>query len=1153
MPSQTVYAGAAPLHQDRPHIQGEFVEIDGAPFFCIRHYDQMPPFLMSIVSAYDHWMFLSSTGGLTAGRKEADQALFPYYTDDKLHDGAEQTGSKTILLVEKAGKTYLWEPFSSRYAGAYQVARSLYKHKFGHQVMFEEENVDLGLTFSYAWKSGDRFGWVREASLRHTGTEAVQVRLLDGVQNLLPPSVGSAMQNERSNLMDAYKKSELLPESGLGLFALSAIPVDKPEPSEALRATTVWSTGLPGAGYLLCSRQVAAFRQGQEISTEVDIRAARGAYFLHTHLDLAPGDQQNWSLVIEARQDGRQVADLHHWLQTEPDPAGQLQADINRGTERLAEIIASSDGFQHTGDTLSGARHFSNVLFNVMRGGAFWKGYLLPRADFLAFLEVHNKAEAAAWGPALSGLPEEVDIHQVWTLADTPQRRRLAYEYLPLYFSRRHGDPSRPWNRFSIQTRDDAGNPLLYFEGNWRDIFQNWEALAWSFPDFTPAMIAKFVNASTADGYNPYRITREGIDWEVLDPEDPWAFIGYWGDHQIIYLLKLMEVAWEREPDTLRRMLSQAHFAFAHVPYRIHAFDALLQDPHDTIDFDEAAEAEIERRVAQTGADGKLLWDQKGSVYQVTLTEKLLITSLTKISNLILEGGIWMNTQRPEWNDANNALVGYGISVVTLAYLRRFQAFCAKLFAQGADRYPISVEVAQWFRQTLAAIEEYASRLPCTFDDTDRMAALRAWGEPASAYREQLYARGFSGETEPLGRNELLRYFRFSQQLIDHSLQANQRSDKLFHAYNLLQVSEDGMALRLRYLYEMLEGQVAALSAGLLSPAEAVEVLDALKGSALFRTDQYSYMLYPNRDLPRFTEKNRLPAKALAEIPLLQLMHKNGDHRLVGVDQQGQAYFHGNIRNGKDVAARLDALAKEPAYRAQVEASRQAILDVFEDMFDHASFTGRSGTFFGYEGLGSIYWHMVSKLLLAVGEVYYQAVEAGASRELRSQLIEHYYEIRAGIGLDKSPALYGAFPTDPYSHTPAHAGAQQPGMTGQVKEDILSRWFELGVRVKGGSVQFLPALLRESEFLDAPESFTFYNLEGEKETLTVPARGLAFTFCQVPVVYRLGEEEGIHLYLAGGREERLPRLVLGQAHSRELFTRSGEIRRIEVYLKPHLE
>ncbi len=56
-------------------------------------------------------------------------------------------------------------------------------------------------------------------------------------------------------------------------------------------------------------------------------------------------------------------------------------------------------------------------------------------------------------------------------------------------------------------------------------------------------MIAKFVNASTVDGYNPYRITREGIDWEVEDPDDPWSHIGYWGDHQIIYLLKLLELS----------------------------------------------------------------------------------------------------------------------------------------------------------------------------------------------------------------------------------------------------------------------------------------------------------------------------------------------------------------------------------------------------------------------------------------------------------------------------------------------------------------------------------------------------------------------------------------------------------------------------------
>ena len=109
------------------------------------------------------------------------------------------------------------------------------------------------------------------------------------------------------------------------------------------------------------------------------------------------------------------------------------------------------------------------------------------------------------------------------------QLLRLCSEYLPIRFGRRHGDPSRPWNDFSIDLRDRSGDPLLSYEGNWRDIFQNWEALAFSYPEFVENIIAKFVNASTIDGYNPYRITKEGIDWEVEEPDDPWSYIGYWG------------------------------------------------------------------------------------------------------------------------------------------------------------------------------------------------------------------------------------------------------------------------------------------------------------------------------------------------------------------------------------------------------------------------------------------------------------------------------------------------------------------------------------------------------------------------------------------------------------------------------------------------
>ena len=103
---------------------------------------------------------------------------------------------------------------------------------------------------------------------------------------------------------------------------------------------------------------------------------------------------------------------------------------------------------------------------------------------------------------------------------------------------------------------------------------------------------------------------------------------------------------------------------------------------------------------------------------------------------------------------------------------------------------------------------------------------------------------------------------------------------------------------------------------------------------------------------------------------------------------------------------------------------------------------------FGFEGLGSIYWHMVSKLLLAIQENFFAARDSGTDEETCSRLGALYYAVRDGIGFNKTPSEYGAFPMDPYSHTPKHAGAQQPGMTGQVKEEVLSRFGELGVRVR---------------------------------------------------------------------------------------------------------
>src|SRR5210317_109250 len=284
-------------------VDGEAVRIDGERFYKISNYDGMRPFFMSIVSNSNHWMFISSTGGLTAGRKNSNYSLFPYYTDDKITESFETTGSKSIFRVTDAnGKTSLWEPFSNRLRGLYAINRNLYKNPYGNKLIFEEINEDLGVSYSYEWNSSEQYGFVRKSTLKNLGTTAVKIDLLDGIQNILPYGVEPALQNASSNLVDAYKKCELETDSGLGIYSLSAIIVDKAEPSEALKANLVWSLGLDQSKKLISSLQLDAFRAGQELQQELDIRAEKGAYFLNEQIALAANSSKEWMLIANVNQ-----------------------------------------------------------------------------------------------------------------------------------------------------------------------------------------------------------------------------------------------------------------------------------------------------------------------------------------------------------------------------------------------------------------------------------------------------------------------------------------------------------------------------------------------------------------------------------------------------------------------------------------------------------------------------------------------------------------------------------------------------------------------------------------------------------------------------------------------------------------------------------
>jgi hypothetical protein len=1140
-------------------VTGSLVDLDGRRFYRIAHVDRMPAFFMTLVGASDLWVFLASTGGVTAGRVEADRALFPYTTEDKVTDGARSTGGLTVLRVATDDGAVVWEPFAPLRPGDAPVERDLYKDVLGTTLVMEETRPDLGLRFRATWQTSARYGVVRGGSLAATGDVTREAEVLDGFRNVLPAGATVQVQNELSSLLDAYKRAELDPVTGLGLLYLNSHLTDLAEPSESLHANVAWHVGLEDVEHLLSDRQVTAFAFGDPVTPEAEVRGERGAYLVRSRLVVAPGQERRWSVVADVDLDAAAIVDLEADLAA-GDVATRLADDVAVTRAELERLVATADGVQLSGDELAAAHHAANVLFNLMRGGIPVDGYTVEGADVRRFVAQRSPRVAARRADVLDALPERLDVRELLaraTASGDPDLRRLAGEYLPLTFSRRHGDPSRPWNKFRIALTDDDGRTRVDYQGNWRDIFQNWEALAWSFPEYVESMTTVFLDATTADGYNPYRISRSGIDWEVPEPENPWANIGYWSDHQIVYLCKLLETSLRFHPERLPALGDDALFTHADVPYRIASYRRTVADPSSTITFDEEAHAAVERRVATEGADGRLVHRPDGDLVRVTLAEKLLLLVLAKLVNLVPEGGIWMNTQRPEWNDANNALVGRGLSVVTLAYVRRYLDVVEGLLDRDVM---VTTELADLFRDVTATLTRHVGATVEGFTDGLRRTVMDELGAAGTAYRSQVYG-GFDGHRVTLERDEVRGLLDVARRYVDSGLRANRREDGLYHSYNVLDLGPERAGIR--RLQVMLEGQVAVLSSGLLGPAEARDLLVALRTSALYRADQHSYQLYPDRELPGFLEKNCVPAARAATSPLFAALADAGDRSVVLRDREGDFRFAPSVRNERDVRAGLEAAASSGAVDpALVEQERDRLLAIFEDVFQHAEFTGRSGSFFAFEGLGSIYWHMVSKLLLAVQEHHEHAVAANAPADVVADLAAAYEDVRQGLGYCKSPRRYGAFPIDPYSHTPGGRGARQPGMTGQVKEEVLTRLGELGLRVEAGRVVVRPILLRAGEWTTEPATFRFHDVRGAVREEPLPAGSLAFTFCQVPVVYRADDAAAgragsdgtpvrvaaVEVLLADGRTVEAPDGVLPADLSAEVFARTGRVERITARL-----
>lgn len=121
-------------------------------------------------------------------------------------------------------------------------------------------------------------------------------------------------------------------------------------------------------------------------------------------------------------------------------------------------------------------------------------------------------------------------------------------------------------------------------------------------------------------------------------------------------------------------------------------------------------------------------------------------------------------------------------------------------------------------------------------------------------------------------------------------------------------------------------------------------------------------------------------------------------------------------------------------------------------------------------------------------------------------------------------------------------------MTGQVKEDILARFGELGVFVQEGRLHFQPGILKKSEFLTESQTINFVDIFTQHHEITLEENSLFFTYCQIPVVYKISAREGLEICFNDQNKKIFKSPLIDKETSRMIFQRTGKVTAVTVFI-----
>jgi hypothetical protein len=315
----------------------------------------------------------------------------------------------------------------------------------------------------------------------------------------------------------------------------------------------------------------------------------------------------------------------------------------------------------------------------------------------------------------------------------------------------------------------------------------------------------------------------------------------------------------------------------------------------------------------------------------------------------------------------------------------------------------------------------------------------------------------------------------------------------------------------------MLEGQVAALSSGAIAPAEAARRRGPVRERSLPPRPAQLHAV-PGPQAARFSWRRTGSAPTRSPpCRFVARMLANGDERIVVRDAEGCYRFSAEFRNVGDLNAELDLLVAGLRRRDRGRAPRAggalrvgvSPQGLYRPVGHHVRLRRAWARFTG-TWWPSCCWpcrRTSSRRSSRARPGHMPAPGAAVLPRPRGHRLQQDAR-RVRRVSDRSLLAYAAACGRPPA---GHDGA------GQGRDP--HRFGELGVRVEHGAVRFEPALLRRREFVADARPFRYLDVEGHWQHLEVPAGALAFTWCQVPILYRLDDDAPASLVIHPRRRQ----------------------------------